>query len=149
MNLEKYTQKLQTILQSAQTIALGSGHQKFLPEHILKALLEDSDRLTEKLIIAADGNAELIKAETQQSLKKIPQVSGSGAGNITMSQEAARIFLSAEQLASKFGYSFLTVEILLLAILEDDKNEAAQILKSGGMSISSLRNAVKQIRAGK
>src|SRR5690606_16922868 len=44
---------------------------------------------------------------------------------------------------------FLTVEILLLAILEDDKNEAAKILKSGGISISSLRNAVKQIRAGK
>ena len=97
MNLERYTEKAQSILQSSQTLALGSGHQKFLPEHILQAMLEDSDLLAAKIINLCDGNVEILKAENSQSLKKLPQVEGSQ--NLSMSQELARIFLLAEKLS--------------------------------------------------
>ena len=53
MQIEKYTDRLKTLIQSAQTLALRSGHQQFTPLHVLKALLEDEDRLAANLIDAA------------------------------------------------------------------------------------------------
>src|SRR5690606_6530749 len=84
-----------------------------------------------------------------QILNHIPSVEGSGASNITLSGELARIFLAAEKLADKNSDQFVTVEILLQAILEDDKNEAAKSLKAAGVSVTALRNAISKIRAGK
>ena len=149
MNIERYTEKLTNLLQSAQTIALGNSHQKFFPEHILQAFLNDNDHLTEKLILAANGNPELIRAENEKSLNKIPQVEGSGSSNISMSGELARVFLLAEKLADKAKDKFIAVERILQAILEDDKNEAAKTLKMGGLGINSLRKAIDDMRAGK
>ncbi len=149
MNLEKYTEKSRSILQSAQTIALGNGHQKFLPEHILEAFLQDSDNLAEKLIIACDGNADLVRAESLRSLSRIPSVEGSGAGTITMSPQVARITILAEKLATKNKDSFVAAERILQAILEDGDNEAAKTLKVGGLSGNSLKKAIDEMRAGK
>lgn len=147
MNLEKYTDKTQSILQQAQTLALGSGHQKFLPAHVMQAMLEDSDSLVAKIINLCDGNLEILKAENSQSLKKLPQVEG--AQNLSMSQELARIFLLAEKLATNNGDSFVTVERLLQAILEDDKNEVSQSIKACGVTVNALRAAIDKVRAGK
>jgi len=149
MNLERYTEKTQSLLQSSQTIALGQGHQKFLPEHLLSAMLSDQDGLTSKLVNFCDANVEILKAENEQSLKKIPSVEGNGAGNISLSQELARVFTLAEKLADQNSDQFVTVERLLQAILEDEKNEAAKNLKLAGVTSSALRTAITKIRAGK
>ncbi len=149
MNIEKFTQKAQSILQAAQTLALANSNQKFMPEHLLSAILDDSDGLAQKLISACNGNANLAKAETLAALDKIVKVEGSGASNVSLSQELARIFVAAEKLADKAQDSFVTVERLLQAILQDDKNEAAKILKSAGLSKESLSKAIEEIRGGK
>jgi ATP-dependent Clp protease ATP-binding subunit ClpB len=147
MNLEKYTDKTQSVLQAAQTLALASGNQKFLPQHILQAMLEDDEGLAEKIINLCDGNIEILKAENSQSLKKLPQVSG--AQNISLSQELARVFILAENLAQKNSDQFVTLERLLQAILEDENNEAAKNLKMAGVTIQALRAAIEKIRLGK
>ena len=149
MNIQRYTEKAQNILQSAQTLAIGSGHQKLLPEHLLNAIFADSDNLAQKLIWACNGNFELAKAEVTSLLKNLPSVEGSGSGSLTMSQELARIFILAEKIADENKDSFVTVERLLQAILEDEKNEAAKVLKMAGLSVNSLREAITKIRAGK
>jgi ATP-dependent Clp protease ATP-binding subunit ClpB len=149
MNLERYTQKTQSILQAAQTLALGNGHQKFLPEHLLAAMIADSDQLTQKLTHLCDGNTQLLEAETAQSLNRLPRVDGSGAGQISLSQELARIFLLAEKISNQNSDQFVTVERLLQAILEDENNEAAKVLKMAGVTVKALRNAIEKIRAGK
>lgn len=148
MNIEKFTQKSQEILQSAQTLALSFGHQKFLPEHILKAMFEDEEALAKKLIINCDANFEIATSEIETSLNKLPKVQGSGA-QVSLSQELARIFVLAEKIAKENGDSFVTVERLLQAILEDENNEAAKILKASGLTIQLLRNAIDKIRGGK
>ncbi|MBM5782290.1 MAG: ATP-dependent chaperone ClpB [Pelagibacterales bacterium] len=149
MNIERYSEKSRQVLQSAQTLALGSGHQKFLPQHLLSSLLDDPDNLVQKLILNCDGNADLAKAEIAQALRKIPTVEGSGASNLSISQEIARVLLIAEKLSDQNGDQFVTIERLLQAILEDEKNEAAQVLKMAGLSVNSLREAISKIRAGK
>ncbi len=149
MNIERYSEKSRQVLQSAQTLALGSGHQKLLPQHLLSSLFDESDNLVQKLVLNCNGNVQLVKAEIVQSLEKIPTVEGSGASNLSISQEMARVLLMAEKLSDKNDDQFVTIERLLQAILEDEKNEAAQILKMAGLSVNSLREAINKIRAGK
>ncbi|MFT5703362.1 MAG: ATP-dependent Clp protease ATP-binding subunit ClpB [Rickettsiales bacterium] len=148
MNIERYTDKTQTLMQQAQMLALSNSNQKFLPEHLLSSMLEDSDGMTEKLVSFASGNIDLLKAESAQIINKIPKVEGSGAGNITMSQEMARVLMLAEKLADKNSDQFITIERLLQAILEDDKNEAAKALKIAGVSAQVLKNAIEKMRGG-
>ncbi|MFT7088093.1 MAG: ATP-dependent Clp protease ATP-binding subunit ClpB [Rickettsiales bacterium] len=148
MNIERFTEKTQSVLQQSQMLALGSSHQKFLPQHLLSAMFDDADGLTQKLVSFCDGNLQILKAEIAQSLNKIPQVEGSGAGNISMSQEMARILMLAEKIADKNSDQFVSLERLLQAILEDGKNEAATILKSSGVTIGALKNAIDKIRGG-
>lgn len=149
MNLQRYTEKSQNLLQSSQTLALGRGHQKFLPEHLLAVMLEDQTDLTAKLIKLCDGNLDLLKAENQASLNRLPSIEGSGSGNLTMSQELARILISVEKLADQNSDQFITIERILQAILEDEKNEAAKNLKLSGISAPALRAAIEKIRAGR
>ena len=118
MNIERYTDKAQSLLQAAQTLALSKGHQKLLPQHFLSAMLSDKDALVEKIITLCDGNLDLLKAELESELRKIPQVAGSGAGNLSISQEMARILLLAEKIADKNSDQFVAIETFLQAILD-------------------------------
>jgi ATP-dependent Clp protease ATP-binding subunit ClpB len=149
MNIERYTEKTQSLLQNSQTLALGRGHQKLLPQHILAVMLEDRDGLAAKLISFCDGNIEILKAESARILDQVPSVEGSGAGSISMSQELARILLLAEKISDQNSDQFVTVERLLQAILEDEKNEAAKALKLSGVTVQALRAAIQKIRGGK
>ena len=149
MNIEKFTEKSQTILANAQTLALGSSHQKLLPEHLLQAMIDDEDSLVQKIIGLCDGNFEILRAEISQSLSKISRVDGSGASSISMSQELAKIIILAEKLAQKNQDQFVSIEILLQAILEEENNQGALALKVAGVTIQALRNAIQTIRAGK
>jgi len=148
MNIEKFTEKSQSILSSAQTIALSNSHQKILPEHLLSALIEDSEGLVLKIIALCDGNSELLKAEIVQALNKITKVEGN-ASSVSLSPDLARILVLAEKLATQNGDQFVSIERLLQAIIEDEKNNCAQILKSCGVSVQGLRSAINKIRAGK
>ncbi len=149
MNIERYTEKARQLLQNAQTLALGSGHQKITPEHLLKSLLDDKDNLAAKLILNCDANVELIRIENDRALQKLPIVEGSGASGANISQELARTLMLAEKLADDNKDQFVTAERFLQAILEDDKNEAAKSLKVGGLNQNALRSAIDKIRGGK
>jgi ATP-dependent Clp protease ATP-binding subunit ClpB len=149
MQIEKYTDKLKSLLQSAQSVALSLGNQKFLPEHLLQAFLNDEDGFAEKIIDFCGGNANLARAEIEKIVDKIPSVQGSGAGQITMSGEMARTLLLAEKIAKKDGDDFITVEKVLLAIIQDGNNEAAKVLQMSGLSENALKKAIEEIRKGR
>ncbi len=144
MNFENYTQKTQNILQKSQSLALGNDHQKIMPEHLISAMLEEEEDLIVKIINLCSGNFTLLKAELKNSFNKITKVSG--AGSVTISGETARILLLAEKIASQNNDQFITIERLFQAILEDDNNNGALIIKGCGISISVLRDAIKKIR---
>lgn len=149
MKIERYTEKTQNTLQSAQTLALSRGNQKLLPEHLLTSMLDDQDALVQKLTTFCDGNIEILKAETARILDKIPAVDGSGSGSVSMSQELARVLVLAEKISDQNSDQFVTVERLFQAILEDEKNEAAQVIKISGVTVQALRAAIQKMRAGK
>src|ERR1700704_1349060 len=149
MQIEKYTDRLKTLIQSAQTLAMRGGHQQFTPLHVLKALLDDEDRLAANLIDASGATAAQIAQAVALELGKLPKVEGSGAGQIYLAPEAARLFDQAEQLADKAGDSFVTVEYMLLAIALASGTDATEILKRNGITPQSLRQAIDNIRQGR
>ena len=116
MEFDKYTERSKGFVQSAQGLALRSGHQRLTPEHLLKVLLDDKEGLSANLIRAAGGDPQTVASAVEAELGKQPRVEGSGVGQIYLTPEIARVFEQAEQIAQKAGDSFVTVERLLLAL---------------------------------
>ncbi|WFE90584.1 ATP-dependent chaperone ClpB [Roseibium porphyridii] len=148
MNFEKYTERARGFVQSAQTFALGRGHQQFTPEHILKVLLDDPEGMASGLIDRAGGQSKALKGDLEGVLEKMPKVSG-GSGQLYMGQATARLFEQAEQIAEKAGDSFVTVERLLLALAMDSGSEAGKLLKRHGVTPNGLNEAINQLRQGR
>jgi ATP-dependent Clp protease ATP-binding subunit ClpB len=148
MDFQKYTERAQGFIQSAQNLALREGHQKFTPEHVLKVLLDDEEGLAAGLIKAAGGDSRMALAQTEAALAKMPKVSGGGAGQVYLSPELARVFDGATKLAEKAGDSFVTAERLLqeLAI---EPSDAQKILKAAGATPAGLNTAINAIRKGR
>src|ERR1700736_5105388 len=103
MEFEKYTDRAKGFVQSAQNLALRSGHQRLTPEHLLKVLLDDPEGLCANLIRAAGGDPKIALSAIEDELARLPRIEGSGAGQIYLSPEVARIFEQAEQLSRKAG----------------------------------------------
>src|SRR5205814_7497311 len=132
MELEKYTERSKGFVQSAQGLALRSGHQRLTPEHLLKILLDDKEGLCANLIRASGGDPQAVASAVEGELGRQPRVEGSGAGQVYLSPEIARVFEQAEQIAQKAGDSFVTVERLLLALAMAKETSAGKALTSGG-----------------
>ncbi|MHC2331753.1 ATP-dependent chaperone ClpB [Bradyrhizobium sp. USDA 4454] len=149
MNAEKYTDRARGFIQSAQSLATREGNQQFTPLHVLKVLLDDNEGLAAGLIDRAGGNSRAILHATEAALAKLPKVSGSGAGQVYMAPDTARLFTAAEELAEKAGDSFVTVERLLQALSTDKNSEAAKILAQGGVNARALGAAIDLLRKGR
>src|SRR3954452_23695872 len=143
MNLEKCTDRAKGFLQSAQTVAIRMSHQRIAPEHILKALLEDEQGMAAGLITAAGGDTKRAVTEVDGALAKIPAVSGGGAQQTPgLDNDAVRVLDSAEQVATKAGDSFVTVERLLLALTLATTTTAGKALAAAGVKPEALNGAI-------
>jgi ATP-dependent Clp protease ATP-binding subunit ClpB len=150
MNLEKFTDRAKGFLQSAQTVAIRMSHQRISPEHLLKALLEDEQGMASGLIKAAGGNAPVALAETDKALAKLPAVSGGGAQQSPgLDNDLVRILDQAEQIASKAGDSYVTVERMLLALVLATTTTAGKALAAAGVTAEGLNTAIEQLRGGR
>ncbi len=149
MNIEKFTERARGFIQAAQTIAVREDHQRLTPEHLLKALLDDSEGMAANLIAAAGGDPKLALASITQALGKLPKVQGAGAGGLHLDTALAKVLDSAQQTAEKNGDSFVTTEIMLLALTLATGTEAAKILASAQVKPQALNAAIKDMRQGR
>lgn len=148
MNFETYTERARGFIQAAQTIALREGHQQFSPEHILKALLDDSEGFAAGLIKTAGGNLNAVIQSVEGAVKALPKVQG-GSGQLYLSSETARVFATAEDAAKKAGDSFVSVERLLLALAIEKDSKAGKALLAGGITPNALNKAIEEVRKGR
>ncbi len=150
MNLEKFTDRAKGFLQAAQTVAIRMNHQRITPDHILKALLEDSEGMAPGLIQRAGGNAALAQAEVDKALAKIAAVSGAGAQQTPgLDNDAVRMLDSAEQIAAKSGDAYVTVERMLVALALAATTSAGQALKAANVTPQALEAAITALRGGR
>ena len=149
MNLEKFTDRAKGFLQAAQTVAIRNSHQRIAPEHVLKALLEDSEGMASGLIQRAGGTASVALAEVDKALAKIAAVSGGGAQQTPgLDNDAVRVLDSAEQIAAKSGDAYVTVERMLVALTLATTTAAGQALKAANVTAQALEAAITALRGG-
>ncbi len=149
MDMEKFTDRARGFLQSAQTMALGNGHQQLTGEHLLKTLLDDKEGMAANLLKAAGADPARALSGVERELAKLPKVEGSGAGQVYMAPQLARVLTQAQELAEKAGDGYVTVERLLLALALASDSPAAKILKEAGVSPQALNGAINDIRKGR
>ncbi|PYE88904.1 ATP-dependent chaperone ClpB [Phyllobacterium leguminum] len=148
MNIEKYTERVRGFIQSAQSFALSQNNQQFMPEHLLKVLIDDDEGLATSLIERAGGRIADVRLGLQAALDALPKVTG-GNEQLYMSQPLAKVFTTAEELAKKAGDSFVTVERLLTALDMEKSAKTSEILSRGGVTPTALNQAINDIRKGR
>src|ERR1043165_5507785 len=149
MDFEKLSDRVKGFLQAAQTIAVRDGNPQITPEHLLKALLDDEEGLAAGLINRAGDNAKQALQRTDAAPAKAPKVSGSGATQPHITPALSRVLDQAEQIATKAGDSFVTVERVLQALAMTKEGEAARILQDAGVTPQTLDAAINDLRKGR
>jgi len=149
MEFDKFTERSQGFVQAAQALALRSGHQRLMPEHLLKVMLDDKEGLAANLIRASGGDPVRALKAVDAELDKQPKVEGQGAGQVYMSPELARLFDQAKEVAERAGDSYVTAERLLLALALQQGAPPARILKDAGITPQSLNKAIEEVRKGR
>ena len=145
MNLEKFTERSRGFIQAAQTIAMRESHQRVLPDHLLKALMDDDQGLASNLIRKAGGSPERVNEAINAAIAKQPKVTG---GEVYVDPSLVRVLDEAEAVAKKAGDSFVPVERLLTALALVN-TRARDALTAGAANAQGLNAAINEVRKGR
>jgi ATP-dependent Clp protease ATP-binding subunit ClpB len=146
MNLNNFTIKAQEAIARAQQLAFDGSNPTIDTDHLLKALLTEEDSLVEFLLKKNNVNVSFVETKLDESLQKLPKVSG-GEPAQSISRDMNTAILHAGSDLKQFGDEFVSVEHLLLGILQG-KDNAAKLLKDAGLTEKGLVAAVKDLRKG-
>ncbi len=146
MNLNNFTIKAQEAIAKSQQLAFNERNPNIETEHMLKALLDEEDSPIEFLLKKNNVNVQFVSSKLEESIKKLPKVSG-GEPAQSISRDANNVVLRAGALLKDFNDEFVSVEHLLLAILQGTDN-ASKILKDAGLTEKGLTAAIKDLRKG-
>ena len=149
MDPSHLTQKSQEALHDAQTKALRFGHTEVDVEHLLLALLDQSEGIVPRLLSQAGGDPDRLRGALEAELGRRPRVSGPGAnpGQVNVTQRLARLLDSAEQEAGRLKDEYVSVEHLVLAMLaEGQATVAGRLLREQGVTRESFLEALTRIR---
>jgi ATP-dependent Clp protease ATP-binding subunit ClpB len=149
MDINQCTQKTQEAIQQAQNIAITRGHQQVDSEHLLLALCEQSDGLVPRLLDKLKRPADVVITELKRELDKRPKVSGSGIepGKIYLTPALNELLVRAESHAKKLKDEYVSVEHLVLAILDKPSDTAAgKILTTLGVTRDTFLKALTEVR---
>lgn len=147
MDMEKFTERSRGFIQAAQTIAIRETNQRVVPEHLLKALMDDDQGLAANLITRAGADAKAVQRAVDAAVAKLPKVSG-GDGQVYVDPSLVRVLDEAEKLAKKSGDSFVPVERILMALAMVN-TRAKDALDAGKVTAQALNSAINDIRKGR
>jgi ATP-dependent Clp protease ATP-binding subunit ClpB len=147
MDLNRFTEKLQEAIRSAQTLAVRYGHQQIDVEHLLAALLAQEGGLASSILGKAGLPVELLAGRLERELDRMPKISGpaSGPDQVYVTSRLNRLLTSSEDEARKLKDEYISVEHVLLA-LTDDSGAAGRLLKEFGLTRERLMQALREVR---
>ncbi len=146
MRMDKLTNQLQLALADAQSLALGKDHNFIEPVHLLAALLQQQGGSTRPLLQKVGANVAGLAEGVNKAVEGLPRVSGN-AGDVHVSNELTRILNVSDKLAQKGGDTYISSELVLLALVES-KGVAGDLLKQHGVTALALQGAIEQMRGG-
>ena len=144
MTLDKFTIKAQEAIQQAVNIAQTNGQQVIEPVHILKGMMEKAKDVVTFIFQKLGVNGQQIEMLTEQEIKHLPRVQG---GQPYLSNESNNVLVRAQETAQKIGDEFVSVEPILLALL-DVNSTASRIMKDAGCTEKDMQKAVQELRQG-
>lgn len=146
MNLNNYTIKAQEIIQAAQQVAFNHSNPAIETNHLLKALLDDTDSAIEFLLKKNNLNVQHVQNKLNESIQKLPKVQ-SGEPAQSISRDLNNALLRTNTSLKQFGDEFISVEHLLLGVLQGN-DDSAKLLKDAGLTEKGLVAAIKDLRKG-
>ncbi|KXS38136.1 MULTISPECIES: ATP-dependent chaperone ClpB [Modicisalibacter] len=146
MRIDRMTSKLQNALAEAQSLAVGRSHNQLDPGHVLAALLDAGDSGIKGLVQKAGGDVAKLRDGLAEYLDNLPSV-GQFDGNVTMSQDLARLFNLADREAQARGDQYIASELVLLAALEMNQR-ITKVLTQAGLNKKALVAAIDSLRGG-
>lgn len=144
MNINKFTIKAQEVIQESANRVQSLGQQVIEPIHLLGAVLKVGEELTSFLLQKTGVNPQLIRNEIEKEEQKLPKVSG---GEPYFSRESNMVLTKASEIAQNMGDEFVSVEPILLALLEV-QSSASTLLKNQGINSKELKAAISELRKG-
>ncbi|XDZ65828.1 ATP-dependent chaperone ClpB [Alphaproteobacteria bacterium LSUCC0684] len=148
MNMDNLTALMRNAIGEAQMMALRADHQQLTPDHLLLALLENESTIAAMLIDRAGGDSMALKQEIETVLEGLPAVTGSGAGQLSMDPDLAKILAKAEKLSRDHGDGFVAADQVVLAMAQSSA-PVAKRMRSAGIDPARLKAALDQQRGGR
>ena len=145
MKFDKLTERTQTILADAQSMALAMDHSQIEPVHILAVMLEDDNLPVRGVIERCGGQVAKLRESVDQRVKGLPKLA-QGSGEITIAPNLQRVFAKAEMEAKQAGDQFIAYDRLLSALCED--STIAQLFAAAGVVADALKAALATQRDG-
>ena len=147
MNTEKYTTKVREALETAQNVARRHAQQQIDVEHVLFALLKDSQGLVPNLFSKMGAGTSPLTARVEQAIEAKPRLSGSvEMDKIYISSELASVFVRAEDTAKEMKDEYVSVEHIILGILKAPDSPCAKLLKEAGVEEAGFLAALRAVR---
>lgn len=145
LNFNKLTTKSQEALQKAQDIAVNNSNQIIEPPHLFSAMLGENESILNSILIKLSADKEQLKNRTEELINALPKVSGSVAEQLSISRELNSVLEKAFSEASDMKDDYVSVEHLLIALVET-KGNVSILLKSFNLTKKSILNILKDVR---
>lgn len=144
MNFENFTIKSQEVVQQAVQLAHSAGNQAIEPVHLLQALMQKGESVIKFIFQKTGVDARMTEMQIDNAIEKLPRVNG---GDAFLSRDSNDVLMKALDAAKKLGDEYVTIEALLLALLQVNSS-AATILKDNGLTEHELKTAIAELRKG-
>ena len=148
MNAQKFTQKSLEAVQTANNIALENNNMQIEQEHLLYALLTMDESLIAQLLKKMEKDPQAVAQAVKQQIDKMPGVTGSGreAGKIYIAQDVDSVLAKAEGIADSMKDEYVSVEHLMIALLENPNKNLREIFKLFSIQKNEFLKVLQQVR---
>ncbi len=146
MRLDRFTIKSQEVIQQAQSLSAQYGNQQIEPEHLLSAMIADREGTAVAILRKLGANPDGVAAEVLRGVERLPKVSGAGMGEAYLSGRSKAVLEAAFAGATQMKDEYVSVEHILLAIIEEKGGEAGRILSRAGLTREAVFKALQDIR---
>ena len=149
MNLNQFTQKSVEAVQAAQQMASARQNQQIEQEHLLLALLEQKEGLIPQLMQKAGVEPAALGQKLTAAVERLPQVSGSGAGQMYLSRDLEQALNEAEKIAREMHDEYTSVEHLMLGLFEKTDDTLRSLFREAGLTKEKFMAALRQVRGNR
>ncbi len=149
MNLNQFTQKSVEAIQAAQQLAGERQNQQIRQEHLLLCLLEQKEGLIPQLMQKIGIDPAALRQKLTAAVERLPQVSGSGAGQMYLSRELEQALNEAEKIAGEMHDEYTSVEHLMLGLFEKADDTLTALFREAGLTKEKFMAALRQVRGNR